>query len=150
MTTVCHFTFTTLHRKLHTLTNSTVNSLQLFNYSEIPRIWGKPHVHYRTHNRCYKLHPPHPSPSAHPNNTRWTVPTSQLLTVPPSPSTCPFHPLTTKYFPQHCILTDGQDQVLHCNVSGSWPLHSHTAAHNYTAVTHFAICFSCLHTEMLR
>ena len=25
-----------------------------------------------------------------------------------------------------------------------------TAAHSYTAVTHFAICFSSLHTEMLR
>ena len=81
-------------------------------------------VHYRIHNRCYKLHPSHHSSSDHSNTVRWTEQTTQLLAVQPSPSARHFHPVTPKYFP----LTDddGQAPVLHCNVPGSWPPHSHT------------------------
>lgn len=125
-----------LHTTLHTLTNK---SLQFFSWSKIPRISGKPHVHYRIHNRCYKLHPSHHSSSEHPNNIRWPVQTTQLLTVQPSPSARHFHPVSLNASLRTVLslsLTDGQALVLHCDVSGRC-----TATHNCIALTHFAILF---------
>ena len=123
-----------LHTTLHTLTNK---SLQFFSWSKIPRISGKPHVHYRIHNRCYKLHPSHHSSSDRPNNIRWPVQTTQLLTVQPSPSARHFHPVSLNASLRTVLSLShwrsGSGPPLWC----VWPLHSHAQLYRSNTFRNF-------------